>query len=100
MKCIVCLGPTTKVGVYVAGRNSSLILGQTEPGKIRQVAFGICEDHLDENGDYLPGMEERVKQLVLQKVREPGVPDIDLGDEATVEDLMDFLDPDRPEEQP
>jgi hypothetical protein len=86
------------MSVFVAGRNSSLILGATEPGKVRQILFGICSDHLDENGDFLPGTEDKIKKLVLQQVREPGVPDIDLADDATVNDLLDILDPDRPKE--
>lgn len=98
MKCIICNGVADKFSVYVAGRKRSLILGATEPGKVRQVFFGICSSHLDENGDYPPGMEETVKQLVLQKVREPGVPDIDLADDATVDDLLDAVDPDREKE--
>lgn len=93
MKCIICDGPADKISIYVAGEKTQLIIGTPSDGKERHVVFGICSQHLDEEGDFLEGVESIIRQRVLSKVREPGVPEFD-----GLEQLNEFLKKDK--EQP
>ena len=85
MKCILCQAPADKQSIFFPGVKTKLILGNTPDGVSRSVLFGICTDHLDAEGNYLEGMEEQIKQAILRRIREPGVPDV----EVNLEDLAD-----------
>lgn len=82
MKCILCTNKADKYSIFVAGKQTELILGKTKDGEQRNVLFGICNDHLDENGDFVSGANELIRQAILRRVREPGVPEA-----TTLEDL-------------
>lgn len=88
--CVICLAPATKVSIYVPGKKSQLILGATNPGEINTVMFGICDDHLDENGDFKEGVKEQISKAILTKVREPNTPHLDT--KLPINELLDGFD--------
>lgn len=90
MRCVLCNEPAEKTSIFFPGAKSQLILGAKEPGQIRGVMFGICEAHLDENGDYKEGVQQEISKAILSRVREPGIPKIDSP--IDVSELLKDLD--------
>lgn len=69
--CLICKNPSAGVAIFVANKESAAEYG-AEPGKARQIFYGLCEEHI-QPGE-IPEVEEELlrQSAMLAMAHQPG----------------------------